>query len=153
MIDFHSVLELLRTDSQVPSSFGSQLYKLRDGVPTIVNPTAAKEAQESLFFTMAPMYRCVREMSTIKDANFIPAHSALRVACPTHLGLGEFAIRVVKTYQSWQCKSPARAYTAVLSLLKLFNPTLPDNKAFTVEVVDHSLMILEAWVKYSNAKQ
>jgi hypothetical protein len=121
------VLHHLVARSAAPSSFGSQLDRMRYGISTKPDPFRARDDAESQMLEQAGLLRCIdafayrEEFRSSNTTNFKKLEKVQRASRPRHCQ-GTIALNVLRAYQEWSTQSQERALVAVYQYLATIAP-------------------------------
>ena len=124
------ILAFLVSDGLIPSSFGSQLERLRDGVSNTADPIRAREEAERQMLENAEILRTVREFSEVFEfSKPTPRSQGLKSLEKIQKGTiprkrqGEIALNSLRVFQAWGPRSQERGFVAVYGYLRSIAPT------------------------------
>lgn len=118
-VTYDDVLSFLKPYSLVPSSLGSQLQKLRDGVSIYPDPHRATDMMHTKLLADAAILRCI---DTLKKKDSIQRYcstpSLSRFSKTLNVQEGGVAIGVLLAFSRWDTISKERGFAEIYSFTR-----------------------------------
>lgn len=127
-VSLREVLEVLSSNTQSPSSFGSDLDRARDGTQSTSRDISSQMlAIEENLLSKAPVYRCVSDLVAYANIRFTPQVDKLRkLAHRAQTSEGACVVTIMRIYQPWATSNPDRGLVAVYEWMRKIDVSLPE---------------------------
>ncbi len=143
MISVADILDHLVSNSAVPSNFGAQLTRLRDGISGSQDPFRARDEVENNLMQQATLIRCLDQFAA-RPVLPIPRPAIIeKIQRETHKNQGHIAVAILRSYHERATKSQERGLVEVYRTLFSMAPDVVPAPPECSDIADFVQMFRE----------